>query len=57
MRISSKTIEKLVDIITGNTHKSPYRSGSQLIEFFMILGNETYTVQASQHAMNTYEKS
>ena len=38
MRISAKTIERLVDIITGNTEKSPYRSGPQLIEFFRDFG-------------------
>ena len=38
MRISAKTIERLVDIITGNTEKSPYRSAPQLIEFFRDFG-------------------
>ena len=38
MRISAKTIERLTDIITGNTEKSPYRSGPQLIEFFRDFG-------------------
>ena len=38
MRISAKTIERLTDIITGNTKKSPYRSGPQLIEFFRDFG-------------------
>ena len=38
MRINAKTIERLVDIITGNTEKSPYRSGPQLIEFFRDFG-------------------
>jgi len=38
MRISAKTIERLVEIITGNTEKSPYRSGPQLIEFFRDFG-------------------
>ena len=38
MRISAKTIERLTEIITGNTEKSPYRSGPQLIEFFRDFG-------------------
>lgn len=38
MRLSAKTIERLVDIITGNSQKSPYRSGPQLIEFFRDFG-------------------
>ena len=38
MRISAKTIERLIEIITGNTKKSPYRSGPQLIEFFRDFG-------------------
>ena len=31
MNISAKTIERLVDIITGNSEKSPYRSGPLLL--------------------------
>ena len=38
MRISAKTIERLTEIITGNTEKSPCRSGPQLIEFFRDFG-------------------
>ena len=38
MRISAKTIERLIEIITGNTKKSPDRSGPQLIEFFRDFG-------------------
>ena len=38
MKISSKTMERLNNIITGNTNKSPYRSGPQLIEFFRDFG-------------------
>ena len=38
MRISAKTIERLTEIITGNSAKSPYRSGPQLIEFFRDFG-------------------
>jgi len=38
MNLSAKTIERLVEIITGNTQKSPYRSGPQLIEFFRDFG-------------------
>lgn len=38
MNLSAKTIGRLVDIITGNSQKSPYRSGPQLIEFFRSFG-------------------
>ena len=38
MRISTRTIECLVDVITGNLRKSPYRTGPQLIEFFRDFG-------------------
>lgn len=38
MRISDRTIELLVEIITGSSEKSPYRSGPQLIEFFRDFG-------------------
>ena len=38
MKISSKTMERLNDIITGNSKKSPCRSGPQLIEFFRDFG-------------------
>ncbi len=38
MRISAKTIERLIEIITGNADKIPYRSGPQLIEFFRDFG-------------------
>jgi len=38
MRISAKTIQRLTDIITGNTEQSPYRSGRELIEFFRDFG-------------------
>ena len=38
MRISAKTIQRLTDIITGNTEQSPYRSGPELIEFFRDFG-------------------
>ena len=29
MRISAKTIERLTELITGNSEKSPYRTGSK----------------------------
>ena len=38
MRISAKTIERLTEIITGNSKKSAYRTGPQLIEFFRDFG-------------------
>ena len=34
MNLSARTIERLVEIITGNSDKSPYRTGSQLVEYF-----------------------
>ena len=43
MRLSAKTLERLVEIVTGNSQVSPYRSGPQLIEFFGDFGeNDTY---------------
>lgn len=38
MKLSAKTIEKLVGIITGDSKVSPYRSGPQLIAFFRDFG-------------------
>ncbi len=38
MKLSAKTIEKLVGIITGDSKISPYRSGPQLIAFFRDFG-------------------
>lgn len=34
MKLANKSIEFLVDIISGNTSQSPYRSGPQLVNFF-----------------------
>lgn len=38
MRVSARTIQRLTDIITGNTEQSPYSSGPELIEFFRDFG-------------------
>ncbi|NOC83331.1 abortive infection family protein [Ruegeria sp. HKCCD6428] len=38
MKLSSNGRKALVDIITGNTEVSPYRSGPELIEFFHDFG-------------------
>jgi hypothetical protein len=38
MKLSARTLEKLVEIITGNSKESPYRSGPQLIQFFHDFG-------------------
>ena len=38
MNLSTKTLERLGDIITGNSNESPYRSGRQLIDFFHDFG-------------------
>jgi hypothetical protein len=40
MRISHPTIEYLTGIITGDSKKSEYRSGPQLVDFFNSLGEE-----------------
>lgn len=40
MRISHPTIEYLTGIITGDSKKSAYRSGPQLVDFFNSLGEE-----------------
>ena len=43
MRLSAKTLERLTEIVTGNSQVSPYRSGPQLIEFFRDFGeDDTY---------------
>lgn len=38
MKLTAKALEKLTEIITGNSKVSPYRSGPQLIEFFHDFG-------------------
>lgn len=38
MRNSAKTLQRLTEIITGNSGKSPRRSGPELIEFFRDFG-------------------
>ena len=38
MRISAKAIQRLTEIITGNSEQSPYRSGPELIELFRDFG-------------------
>ena len=38
MKISTKALKRLNDIITGDSKKSPYRSGPQLIDFFRDFG-------------------
>ncbi len=52
MKLSTRAIEKLVDIITGNSQESPYRSGPQLIEFFYEFGERDLYGQGfpSRHA-------
>lgn len=57
MRLSARTLEKLVEIITGNSKESPYRSGPQLIQFFHNFGERDLYGQGfpSRHAY-TLEK-
>lgn len=38
MRLTAKTLEHLTGIITGDSQKSPYRSGPQLVGFFNDFG-------------------
>jgi len=38
MNLTAKSLERLTEIITGNSKVSPYRSGPQLIEFFHDFG-------------------
>ena len=38
VRLSAKTIERLSEIITGNSETSPKRTGPQLVEFFRDFG-------------------
>lgn len=38
MRLTSKSLESLTGIITGDSQKSPYRSGPQLVSFFNDFG-------------------
>ncbi|KTF67569.1 abortive infection family protein [Sphingomonas sp. HT-1] len=40
MNLSFNTLERLNDIITGDSKKSPYRSGYQLVNFFNQFGEE-----------------
>lgn len=40
MKISHQTIEYLTGIITGDSNKSEYRSGPQLVDFFNSLGEQ-----------------
>ena len=36
--LSEQTIKALVNVITGNQQRAPYRTGSQLVKFFNSLG-------------------
>lgn len=38
MKLTSKSLEHLTEIITGDSQKSPYRSGPQLVHFFNDFG-------------------
>lgn len=38
MKISRRTIKRLGELITGNGEESPYRSGPQLVDFFVEFG-------------------
>ena len=57
MSIPAKTIESLIEIITGNADKSPYRSGPQLIEFFRDFGErDLYGQGCPARAYYVHEK-
>lgn len=57
MRLSAKTIEKLVGVITGDAGVSPYRSGPQLIDFFRDFGErDLYGQGFPSRAAYTKEK-
>lgn len=38
MRLTAKSLEQLTRIITGDSQKSPYRTGPQLVGFFNDFG-------------------
>jgi hypothetical protein len=38
MKISTRTLERLKDIVTGDTLDSPYRKGFELVNFFNVYG-------------------
>lgn len=57
MKLSAKSLERLTEIITGNTKVSPYRSGPQLIEFFHDYGErDLYGEGFPARAAYTLEK-
>lgn len=57
MEISTKTIERLTEIITGNSKRSPYRTGPQLVEFFRDFGEQdTYGAGFPSRASYVQEK-
>tara|TARA_R110000850_G_scaffold248819_1_gene373721 strand:+ start:1935 stop:3194 length:1260 start_codon:yes stop_codon:yes gene_type:complete len=57
MKLSAKTIEKLVGIIIGDSQVSPYRSGPQLIAFFRDFGErDLYGQGFPSRAAYTKEK-
>jgi len=60
MKVSHPTIEYLTGIITGDSKKSEYRSGSQLVDFFNSLGEDDIYGQGfpsrSSYAQSKLEK-
>lgn len=57
MKLSAKSLERLTEIITGNSQVSPYRSGPQLIEFFYDFGErDLYGQGFPARAAYTLEK-
>ncbi len=57
MRLSAKTIDKLMGILTGDSNVSPYRSGPMLIDFFHDFGErDLYGQGFPSRATYTKEK-
>ena len=52
MKMSAKSIERLTEIITGNSKKSPYRKGPQLTEFFRDFGERDPYGKGSHRGFN-----
>jgi hypothetical protein len=57
MKLSSKSLKLLEGVITGNTDKSPYRSGPALVSFFNSFGfDDSYGKEFSSRWMYVSNK-
>jgi hypothetical protein len=57
MMLSAKTLDKLTNVLTGDTKVSPYRSGPMLIDFFYDFGErDLYGQGFPSRAVYTKEK-